>query len=82
MEALLLFAAPEVFTLQKLLSLVALGERSHQFAAVAGDGEAHPAGLSEIHPKAHVVLRSLSLFSTFVKSAFSASISSPSSSAM
>ncbi len=33
-EALLLFAAPEVLTLQKLVELLTLGEHSHQLQAV------------------------------------------------
>ena len=49
--ALLLLALPLVFTLQKLLELLQLGERSHQLAVEHRSLQRTPRqGLTEMHP--------------------------------
>ena len=60
--ALLLFAFPLLFTLQKLLELLALGERSHQFAAEPG---------STLQQYTHTTYFTLSFLIRFERSSFS-----------
>ena len=73
--ALLLFALPLLFTLQKLLLLFRFGERSHQLAV---EQQGRPPGTRlQKYTRQSLTYLLLSLFRTFVSSEFSRSMSSP-----
>ena len=66
--ALLLFAFPLLFTLQKLLELLALGDRSHQFIAEPGN---------TLQQYTHITYFTLSFLIRLERSSFSLIISCP-----